>query len=187
MMSHMKKLLPFALLFLLWTVVATTGCKPDDPVDPNEEEVITKVQLTFTDSTNGSNTFDAIYSDPDGDGGNAPVRFDTIRLDSGTTYSMLISLYDESDPGNVVDITDEVEAEASEHLFCYTVSGVNVTVVRTDSDGTFPIGIRTNWRAAMPSTGSVRVELRHQPDGTKDGTCTPGATDVQLDFVLEVR
>src|SRR5687768_11206811 len=87
------------LMFML-AALLFTSCKPDDPVDPNEEELITKVQLTFTDLSNSSNTFTAIFSDPDGPGGAGPTQFDTIRLDSGAVYAATIALYDESDPGH---------------------------------------------------------------------------------------
>lgn len=168
-------------------VLFVASCKPDDPDDPNEEELITKVQLTFTDSANASDTWQVIYTDPDGDGGNGPTRFDSIALDSGKTYNVGIALFDESDGGNVVNITDEVVEEADQHLFCYTASGPSVTVTKTDSDGTYPIGVTTKWKAGGPSSGTMRVELRHQPDGAKDGTCAPGATDVQVDFVMNVQ
>lgn len=183
----MKKNNLFLLLLLLVATTWFSSCKPDDPVNPNEEELITKASLTFVDSITGALVFEAVYSDPDGDGGNAAVRFDTIALDSGTTYQVTIALYDESDGGNILNITDEVREEASAHLFCYTPSGVDVTVEKTDSDGTFPIGITSKWRAINPGAGTMRVELRHQPDGVKDGTCTPGATDLLLDFQVNVN
>ena len=182
----MKKLQYFASILPFLFLLLFASCKPDDPVDPNEEEVITKVQLTFTDSANATNSFMATYSDPDGDGGSAPVQFDTIRLDSGTVYNVSIALYDESDAQNVVNITTEVLEESDQHLFCYTASGVTVGVLKTDSDGTFPIGVTSRWTVGGPGSGSMRVELRHQPDG-KDGTCVPGATDVQLDFQVVVQ
>lgn len=182
----MKHQLNFIYLLAFVLVLLSTGCKdPETPVDPNEEELITKVELQFT--ALGGATQSYVYNDPDGDGGNNPVRFDTIRLDSGASYQVRVLLYDESDPNNVANITDEVQAEAAEHLFCFTPSGVNVGISLTDSDGTFPIGIESSWVAAAPSTGTVRVELRHQPDGQKDGTCVPGATDLQLDFVTIVE
>ncbi len=183
----MKKSSFLSLFALLLTVIFASSCKPDEPVNPNEEEVITKVTLTIADATTGALVQTAVYSDPDGAGGAGAVRFDSLRLDSGKVYNVSIAMYDESDGGNIKNITDEVRAESVDHLFCYTATGVQVTVVKTDSDGTFPIGITTNWTAVSPSTGTMRVELRHQPDGTKNGTCTPGSTDVQLDFVVIVN
>ncbi|MEY3442502.1 MAG: hypothetical protein RLZZ519_783 [Bacteroidota bacterium] len=183
----MKKTVYLSAFALLLMTLLFAACKPDEPVDPNEEELITKVQLTFTDSATGAAVSQVIYSDPDGDGGNAAVRFDSIRVDSGKTYNVSIALYDESDAGNIVNVTDEVLAEAQDHLFCYTPSAADVSIMKTDSDGTFPIGVTTRWSVGNPGSGTVRVELRHQPDGTKDGTCTPGSTDVQLDFQIVVN
>jgi hypothetical protein len=180
-----KTLIPYAVFALMMVGLVVSSCKPETPPDPNEEELITKIQLTFAEVGNVSNTFTAVYSDPDGDGGATPVRFDSITLDSGKVYNVNISLLDESDPQDIVDITAEVQEEATDHLFCYTSSGPDVTVVRTDSDGTYEIGIQTRWTVGAPSNGTVRVELRHQPN-VKDGSCSPGATDVQLDFVVNV-
>ncbi|MFM2375657.1 MAG: hypothetical protein RLZZ165_754 [Bacteroidota bacterium] len=183
----MKK---YSLMFPLVLVVnwfCLTGCKPDKPVDPNEEELITKVVLTFTDSVTGALAKEVIYSDPDGDGGNGPVRFDSIVLDSGGVYDVRITLLDESDANDIHNISDEVRAEGDEHLFCYAASGVNVMIQLTDSDGNFPVGITSVWRALDVGTGTVSVELRHQPDGTKNGTCIPGSTDLKLGFHLSVQ
>ncbi len=183
----MKKTVFLSAFAALFLALFFAACKPDEPVDPNEEELITKVQLTFTDSATGASVSEVVYSDPDGDGGNAAVRFDSIFLDSGKTYNASIALYDESDGGNVVNITTEVLEEANEHLFCYTPNGADVSIMKTDSDGTFPVGITTRWSVGNPGSGILRVELKHQPDGTKNGTCTPGSTDVQLDFQMEVN
>ena len=182
----MKQFSYFTFLLVTTLLLLGNGCKdPETPGDPNEEELITKVQLTFNDGTGAVKT--AIYSDPDGDGGNAAVRFDSIRLDSGVLYQVGIALFDESDPSAIEDITAEVLEEAAEHLFCYTPNGANVAITLKDSDGTFPIGIQTEWQTGAASTGTVRIELRHQPDGQKDGTCIPGATDLQLDFVTIIQ
>ena len=183
----MKKYRFLTVLALFGALQWFSSCKPDEPVDPNEEELITKAQLTCTDSATGAVAFNAVYSDPDGDGGNGPVEFDSIFLDSGKVYNVRITLLDESDSDNIVNITDEVLEEANQHLFCYTPAGVNVVIERTDSDGTFPIGITTKWRAGGPSTGAVTVELRHQPDGAKNGTCTPGSTDLLVNFQAAVQ
>jgi hypothetical protein len=187
MRNNTLKIHPLICLLLgLPFVILLAACKPDNPIDPNEEEVITKVQLTFTDVANSSNTSTASFSDPDGPGGNGPTQFDTIRLDSGTVYNAVIALYDESDPGDIHNITTEVQEEATEHIFCYTPTGVSVVITRTDSDGSHPIGITSQWQAVSPGGGTVRVELRHQPD-LKDGSCTPGSTDAQVDFRLEIE
>ena len=139
------------------------SCKEDDDPTPtppqNDEEVITSVFLTFTDKANFLPVQVFAFRDPDGDGGNGPTQFDTIQLVNGNIYEVRIELLDES--GTEVDtITAEIEQEADEHLFCFTPSGADLTIVRTDSDGTFEIGLTSDWTANSMSSGTVRIEIK---------------------------
>jgi hypothetical protein len=167
------------------------GCKKDkDPVEnppppENEGEVITTLRISFTDSAGVLPAASATFRDPDGDGGAGPDIHDTIRLASGATYFASILLLNETvQPPDT--ISNEVLDEGDEHLFCFTVSGADVTVVRTDSDGTYPIGLESTWYTGAAGSGTVQMELKHQP-GVKDGTCNPGETDVDVTFVTEIQ
>lgn len=181
-------LLSFAALSIL-----VTGCKKDDdlpdvPPPANPPELITKIELQFTDSSNSSNTFTASFSDPDGPGGNAPVAFDSITMATNKTYEVVIKLYNESNPSDIEDVTVEVQSEADEHLFCFTPATVDVNVERTDTDGTYEVGLTSKWRTGSTTgSGTVTVTLKHQPDGAKDGTCTPGETDIEVQFVTNIQ
>ncbi len=159
--------------------------KNNTPPNPNEEELITTVQLNFTDSAGVQAPVTAIYRDTDGDGGNNPVQWDSIRLKANTTYYTSILLLDES-KSPVDTISQEVLAEGAEHLFCFTVTGANTAIQRTDSDGTYEIGLQSKWTTGAVSNGNVRVVLKHQPD-VKNGSCDPGETDIDLNFVLQVQ
>ena len=79
-----------------------------------------------------------------------------------------------------------MEEEASEHLFCYDATNTNVSIVRTDSDGTFEVGIESRWFTGNVANGETTISLKHQP-GVKDGTCAPGDTDVEVTFVTEIQ
>lgn len=180
-----------ASLFVLLIAVTVTACKKDDdlvPVPPpvgNEPEVITTMTLTFMDSAGVQPTVTATFRDPDGDGGSGPDIHDTIRLVNGTTYNVSIELLNETEtPADT--ITHEIEDEDDEHLFCFTASGADVTIIRTDSDGSFEVGLQSRWRVGAASTGTVQVELKHQP-GVKDGTCPPGETDIDVTYVTEIQ
>lgn len=180
------------LLMAGMITAAISGCKKDDdlvPVPPpveNEGEVITKMTLTFVDSAGVQPTVSATFSDPDGDGGNAPTVFDTISLAASTTYNVSILLLNETvSPADT--ISNEVLEEDHEHLFCFTPSGVTVTITRTDSDGTYEVGLQSKWVTGTASNGTVKVVLKHQPDGLKDGTCTPGDTDIEVDFATKIQ
>ena len=172
-------------------ITALSACKKDDdlvPVPPatiNEQEVITTLTVTLTDAGGVQPTVTATFRDPDGDGGNGPDIFDTIRLAPNTTYNAALTLTNETlSPAE--DITAEVLEEDHEHLFCFTPSGANVTITRTDSDGTYEVGLQSSWVTTGASNGTVQIVLKHQPD-VKDGTCAPGETDVDITFVTEIQ
>jgi hypothetical protein len=172
---------------LIGAMLVMNACRKNNPTppNPNEEELITTVKITFTDSAGVQPTFSAQYKDLDGDGGNAPSVFDTIRLKPNTTYLAEILLLDESkSPADT--ISNEVFEEGDEHLFCFDVNGVTCSVQRTDSDGTFEIGLNSKWKTSAAGNGTAQIQLRHQP-GTKDGTCTPGSSDIDLLFQLKVQ
>lgn len=181
------KFIYYALGSLLLVALLQQACRKSNPIppNPNEEELITTCRIIFVDSSGIQPTTSFQYRDIDGDGGNPPSMFDTIRLKSGTTYYAEILLLDESkSPTDTV--SNEVLAEADEHLFCFTVTGLNCPIQRTDSDGTYEIGLLSKWRPGATGNGTAQVELRHQPD-TKDGTCAPGSTDLLIDFPFIIQ
>jgi len=182
-----------ASLYLFLAATLMVGCKkdkdspkPNNPTPPaNEEELITTVKITFVDTGGVEPTVTVFFRDPDGDGGNAPTQFDTIRLAANSVYNATLEVFDES-KNPVENITTEIVEEADEHIFCFTPTNVNLSIVRTDSDGTYEIGLASQWTVGITSIGTTQVVLKHQP-GVKDGTCAPGDTDVELNFVTEIQ
>jgi hypothetical protein len=181
----------FIISFVLITSLSIIGCKKDDavpsnPADPNESELITTVKLIFADSAGIEPNRIFSFSDPDGDGGNAPTVFDTIQLNSFKTYNVSILLLDESkSPADT--ISNEVLAEADDHMFFFFHNGslITTTYVDVDSNG-LGIGLQTKWVTSNASNGTSKVVLKHQP-GTKDGTFNPGEVDVEIPFISIVQ
>lgn len=171
-----------------------TSCKKDketvpDPEDPvNETEVMTTFKLTFVDSTNSANIVSATFRDPDGEGGNPPVQFDTIKLAANKTYFASVLILDETK--SPVDTTsNEIEEESNDHLFFYTPQGVNETITILDKDNhtpPLPLGLITRWKTGAASKGSTKIVLRHQPD-VKNGTYSPGETDIEIEFQTHIK
>lgn len=190
MKTMIKQLTTAAIVFAL--ALSIHSCKKDkDPVNPSggtpppdEAELITTLKLIFTDSATSVKTA-FTFADPDGEGGNAPTQFDTIMLAPSKTYYTQIILLNES-VSPVDTISNEVQAENDEHLFCYTPTGANITIARIDSDGTYEVGLESKWITGLISTGTVNIILKHQP-GIKDGTCSPGDTDIELDFNCKIE
>jgi hypothetical protein len=173
---------------LVSLILISISCKrdkddPTDPIDINEEEVITSVVLHFKDTDNG-NQFSVEWKDLDGPGGNAPV-IDSIILDTNSIYEVSLQFLDES-KNPITDITEEIKKENTEHLVCFEATNSLVAIQRTDSDGQFEIGLSSKWTSEKSGNGSVNIYLKHQPD-VKDGTCTPGETDVEVAFLLIVE
>ncbi|MCF0071826.1 hypothetical protein LZD49_15220 [Dyadobacter sp. CY261] len=175
-------------MLLAGMTMAFVQCKDSgEAVEPDDEnELITSVTLKFTEQgTSNVSTFS--FKDPDGDGGNAATKFDTISLKPNKTYTLAIELLDESKTP-VNDITKEVEKESDEHLFVYTATpGALLTYSYGDKDkNNYPIGLTGSAVTGAAGDGKLKVQLRHQP-GAKNGTPTPGSDDVNLDFILKVK
>lgn len=165
-----------------------TGCsdKADEPEPADENELITTINLKFTEQgTTTVQTFS--WQDKDGDGGQAPTKFDKIVLKPNKTYDLAVELLDESKTP-AEDITKEVEEESDEHLFVFTTNPATLaTYAYGDKDvNNLPVGLNGTLKTAAAGTGKLRVQLRHQAN-TKDGTPTPGSNDVDVNFDLTVQ
>ncbi len=191
----MKTIKRVSILTIVLCALFVTGCKKDEdsPIpsshddhhNHNHVEVMTSLIISFVDTAGIQSSVNYAFRDPDGDGGNAPTQHDTIRLVANTYYNATVQILNESE-NPAEDITPEIQDEDDEHLFCYTPSNTNVSIVRTDSDGTFEVGLTTLWSTGAAANGNTTVILKHQP-GVKDGTCTPGDTDIEVTFVTEIQ
>ncbi len=190
-MKTKRQKLKIAFMALSIIGLSMSSCKKDDDQvdvpapDQNEVELITTFKITFTDEAGVQPTVSATFQDLDGDGGNAPGIFDTIVLAPSTSYAAEILLLNETEsPADT--ISNEVKEEGAAHLFCFEPTGADVTILRTDTDGTYEIGLESQWVTGNASTGSTQITLKHQPD-VKDGTCAPGETDIELNFITKIQ
>jgi len=160
----------------------------NDPLIPNEEEVITTLTYTLT-GAGSVHTF--TFQDLDGAGGNAPmITVDTIT--SGVSYNGSLSLLNETESpaGN---ITAEIFAEAEEHQFFFQSSDLALSVSYSDTDANQqPLGLLSELSASDPGDYSLTITLRHEPDksasGVSDGDITNagGETDIEVIFQIHV-
>lgn len=171
----------FVALILIGTAFLYTSCDPDEP-EPGPEETITSVTVTLTDTLTNK-VVTASFKDPDGPGGSDPTQEDAILLDPNSTYRVTMEFLNES-VSPVEDITPEISSEGDEHLVCFTFTvGFALAVTYEDLDANnIGIGLETLWTTGDAGDGNVRITLKHQPEGIKDGTCDPGETDVEVDF-----
>ncbi|OWY22846.1 type 1 periplasmic binding fold superfamily protein [Sphingobacteriales bacterium UPWRP_1] len=183
-----------ALLFvaLLCVLLATGSCKKDDPVIPNEEELITSLVYTLTPVTGGAPVV-FTFTDADGNGGLPPVIIaDTLQ--ANTSYLGTLQLLNESvSPPD--DISAEIAGEAEAHQFFFSVqAGLNATVAYADFDGNNkPLGLATTLTTGNVSEGALTITLLHEPDkmaaGVADGNIANagGETDIEVQFTVKVQ
>ena len=166
------------LLVAASVIYFIAGCKKDDT--GTEQEQITKVVVHLTGV--GGSTFDEEFEaeDPDGDG--VWNTIPSLDIPANTVFDVHIHVYDGAE-----EMDDEIEAESTEHLFVYKVTGANLTIgdLSTDGNGE-PFGIDSKWTTAGASTGNVRIQLIHEP--TDKNTADPGGeVDFEVTFLVEVQ
>lgn len=190
--NKMKTIKLLAVLFI--SALAFTACSEDhdhdDDHDHGEEEVITTLTYTLTNSASVTDVVTLVFDDPDGDGSAQPTYTVSGPLTANATYTGTIKVENKTeDPAE--DVTIEIQAEADEHEFFYTVAGgLNATVTKTDDDGAGnEFGLATSVATGAASTGTLTVVLKHEPTKPNDGTAANagGSTDIEVTFNVTVQ
>ncbi len=145
----------------------------------HDNEVISRVVLTFTPEGGGA-PLSFEFDDPDGDGGVSGTA-DRVELDAGTAYTLSLAFENALvDPPE--SITEDIEAEAEEHLILLSgdLSGPGSTPATAllthtygDAESDYganavgedlPVGLVNTITATTAGSGELRVMLRHLPD-----------------------
>lgn len=181
-----------SVIFSLFVLtVLFSACKKDDPVIPNEEEVITTLKYTLTPMDGGTPVVFS-FQDLDGDGGNAPI-LTSGTIEANKNYTGVLDLLNEqSSPAE--SITAEVAEEGEDHQFFFqtTLTGLEVSYDDRDGNGQ-PIGLTTNLIATNSGNGTITITLRHEPNkaaaGVADGEIANagGETDIAVTFEINVQ
>ena len=177
------------MLFAAAIMVSVSSCKKKDVELPEveENELITTVRLKFTNKSNPNNVQVFTWTDLDGQGGTNPV-IDEIVLAPNSEYNLEIDAILNEAEKPVGDIKEEVAEEADDHLFVFKPAPANImTVTITDKDSkNLPVGLMSDAVTKDAGSGTLQVILRHQP-GNKNGTETPGSTDLDATFNVKVQ
>jgi hypothetical protein len=171
-----KYILLFSTLFII-------SCSKDTPEVVEEQELITTVELEFRAADETTQTIRWQVDQ---------TNNQTVSLKANTAYEVSISFFDESDPADVEDITEEVREEADEHQVFYEFSNVSVSYTSgdldtLDSEGN-PVFIHSIWNASATGSGIIRAYLIHEPT-TKSSTNRDGfggETDVAVDIPITI-
>ena len=190
---------------LLSTILLFISCDKDDtPEAENEMEVFTKAVIVVTDlSDDSSETYNFEVEEHDHDHDHSVLRqtqddddhgdHTVIELKSNSEYKFEISFLNESDPNNIIDMTEEVVEEADDHHVFYELVGNGISYVSTSGD-TFdsksnPLNLVTKWTTTTATEVEVEAYLLHQPTSKTGSTRDDfgGATDVEIEFEAHVE
>ena len=176
----------FVLVFVL--SVMLSSCKKDPIVDPNEEELLTTVRITLTEKISGTQSVFE-FKDLDGEGGQAPSKFDQIVLNTQTAYDCSLEFLNESaDP--IDDITAEILEEGEDHEIFFSATNSLVAFSNLSKDiNDLPLGLTSTWTSSNATgNGTLTVTLKHKPGTKASGDpVSKGETDVSLDFTLIIQ
>lgn len=176
--------------------LTTAACdSTEPPTDPGDQELITQVVVTMTNTANASDVRTITATDADGDGADLIFSPASVTLMPGATYDAILEI---NDTVNDASITEEIEEESEEHLFAYAFtpsSAGTVTITDRESDyttqdengaGDLPVGLRFRMAVAASATGSgtFNATLFHFDDGAvkSSAAATSDERDIDIDF-----
>ena len=187
------------VLFVSMLSTALFSCKNHDdnpPVVELEEELITTVKVTFTESGNVENPHSAefLFTDLDGDGGNSPV-FSAEDVFKDVAYDVSVEFLNQSvNPAE--DITEEISELSIEHqVFIELIDVAGATLSYDDIDGNGkPLGLNSTWEfSSTVADGEFKLSLIHEPTkpanyilGNPIPNTVGGSTDIEVTFPLKV-
>jgi hypothetical protein len=177
-------------IFVVLTAVFTSCKKEAD--EPNDEEVITTLRLTFA-PVGGGNNLVYQYDDADGPGGNQPTK-EEIVLQPNKSYNVTLQLLNKT-VNPAADKTDEIKQEGTSHRFYYEpAAGSNITVSGLDNDADgVALGLSSNWISGAAVTGTIKITLRHysgNPPGKAANdpvNSTKSSTDLEVLFNTRIQ
>lgn len=195
---------PIITLFLFISILACS--KDDDPEPANEEEVITLVTLEVTKvgssdtikynfEVEGHDHDDHEEDDDDDDHDDHDGEHTEIELEANSSYNVSISIYNDTDPNNIENITLEIIEEKDEHHIFYAItdelSGFSIAPASddtVDSNGK-SLNIKTTWTTTGETSGDVVAYLIHEPVQKTGSTRNDfgGATDFEIEFEVHVE
>jgi len=192
-MKYVKKLNLWSVFALSIVLLSGMACSSDDPEITNEEEVITTVNLTFTNNGQTDEVIMASFSDVDGPGGEDP-SINGATLNALASYTLEVAFVNEAvSPSE--DITAEVRAEDLEHQVFYSFGG-NIGIIYTygdqDSQGN-PIGLTGTLTTTDAGNATLTLVLVHKPNKSNSGVANGnlgnagGEEDIRIQIPITVQ
>lgn len=182
------------IILICFAALSVFSCKKE-PKEVVENDVITTVKLSLTDTTIGIPVSDWYFRDLDGDGGNPPVA-DTFVMSQNKYYEIQLDLSNERQTP-VQSVTAEINANKEEHQLFYHPTPLaaysNFAYKDFDANGK-PVGLKISFNTQnAPASGSIEIILRHFPNknginvSTGDITNANGESEMEIDFPFKIQ
>lgn len=177
-------------LVMVWLVLPSCRKNVDNPLPDGQHGTVTTMALILNDSSAFPGRRDTfLFDDPDGAGGQQPLRWDTLRLHTSRRYATQILLTNKlANPPE--DLNTLIQSQGAQHLFVFRSDSSLLNVQISDRDQlNLPLGLQSVWITGNRSdTGSLEINLRHIAFG-KNINSGPGSghSDIQIRFPLSIQ
>lgn len=180
-----------SISFIAFSTFAISACQTGgEPAIPVEQELITTVKLLVTDNAGFNKTF--AYKVENGVSATTPgaVTKDDVVLAPNGEYNVEVQLWNEK-TSPAENITEEVIAESSAHLFLFESTPASVlTFVNGSKDAAnMPFNQRVVFKTGEAGNGELRVVLKHNPTNkaAQKADDAGGETDVDVNFLVKLQ
>jgi hypothetical protein len=178
-----------------------TACKDvTKPDEVDEQENFSTLILSLTNAADASDKMsDTLKFAVSYSAGTTLSKNQTVKLKAGATYDVETVLLDETKTP-AVDMSEDVSTDSDIHQLFYTPAGADLAVTYEDKDANnHPIGLKLSIKAGAAGSGTLKVTLKHQVEGTSklkpaidwtahpQGDITVGETDVEGTFNVTIQ
>ena len=180
------------ILGLFGVIFLFPSCRKnvDNPPPDAQHGAITTLTLVISDSSAFPAYQDTIvFDDPDGAGGQQPIRWDTVRLQPERFYKAQVYLTNKlANP--IQNLNPIIIAQGTQHLFVYRSDTSMLKVRITDQDNlNLPLGLQTSWETRKRiGWTNLEINLRHIAFGKNNNSgISTGHSDLQVLFPLSIQ
>ena len=188
----MKTIKLFIIPMLFLALLASCTSDDNTPVAIIAEELITDVNVVFTNSTDATDVVTLTANSADGVV--EPTLTTSGVFTANATYNTTVTIRDNVNNENILD---EIIAEKDEHFFTYSTVATDLftNMVRADNDEVRTdgelLGLNTVWTAGAAGTGTLTLQLIHEPTTVNDdngfGSASGGEFDINNTWDITIQ